>query len=396
MNNVSFIDMCPLDLNAKVSPYFNITWAQAVEHPVQQFQGPSYLRADVGGALLPWVYTFVVLLLHIPVVVIRVVRWQTVQVWCLVATLFTITITMQAYVSTAFREQEILTWTPLLLVIDAGSMAQVLCLVVEEFSLLTRLGHAFVTRVYASPLKTDDEAKEPDESNHEAVEIDAVTTARDHSVSSKHEELPPLFTSKPLYIAIVALLLLTTVLILQTLGLAHATKSVNSASPSVSWCSPYFQPFAVAVLDGNCNVFAVNKAFMKGIGCIVIPGKQQSVWLWATVAGTGVAMILELIDVTVLATVNSGARWRGVKMRRPWCTMIAGLVVLALILMFGVVYSTSLPAGIAEDVWVVTAVADVYVYQRVLGTAGLRGAMLVWNDGVFGAWGHTYYGSWHS
>ena len=83
-------------------------------------------------------------------------------------------------------------------------------------------------------------------------------------------------------------------------------------------------------------------------------------------------------------------------MRRPWCTMIAGLVVLALILMFGVVYSTSLPAGIAEDVWVVTAVADVYVYQRVLGTAGLRGAMLVWNDGVFGAWGHTYYGSWHS
>ena len=152
MDSVSFVNMCRLDLNAEVSPYYNVTWAQAVAHPVQHFQGPSYLRADIGGALLPWVYTFVVLLLHIPVVIIRVVRWQTVQVWCLVATLFTITITVQAHVSTVFRAKEILTWPPLLLVIDAGSMAQVLCLIVEDFSLLTRLGHACGPPAYPTTL----------------------------------------------------------------------------------------------------------------------------------------------------------------------------------------------------------------------------------------------------
>ena len=76
--------------------------------------------------------------------------------------------------------------------------------------------------------------------------------------------------------------------------------------------------------------------------------------------------------------------------------MIAGLVILALILMFGIIHSTSLPPGISEDVWVVTEVEDVYIYQGVLGIAGPRGAMLVWNDGIFGGWGHTFHGSWHA
>lgn len=134
-------------------------------------------------------YTFVILLLHIPVVIIRIVRWQTVQVWCLVATLFTITITVQAYISAAFRAQEIFTWTPLLLVIDAGSMAQVLCLIVEEFSLLTRLGRACVP---ARLPNNGDKANELSDSDHEAIEIEALTAARDHSVSSNHKEHPPL------------------------------------------------------------------------------------------------------------------------------------------------------------------------------------------------------------
>ena len=163
MNNVLFLNMCPLDPNATVSPYSNITWAQATVHPVQQYPGPAYLRADIGGALLPWVYTIVVLLIHIPVVIIRVVRWQTVQIWCLVATLFTIAVTIQAYVSTGFRAQEILTWTPLLLVIDAGSMAQVLCLIVEQFSLLTRLRHAYI---HAAPFKHGHKANEPADPDH--------------------------------------------------------------------------------------------------------------------------------------------------------------------------------------------------------------------------------------
>ena len=39
---------------------------------------------------MPWVYTAIILVLHIPVVIIRVVRWEAVQTWCLIATSFTV------------------------------------------------------------------------------------------------------------------------------------------------------------------------------------------------------------------------------------------------------------------------------------------------------------------
>ena len=59
------------------------------------------------------------------------------------------------------------------------------------------------------------------------------------------------------------------------------------------------------------------------------------------------------------------------------------------------VYASVLPPGVGERVWVVTQVgAEVVVYEGELGTAGLRGAMIGWNDGVFQGWGNTYFGSW--
>ena len=69
---------------------------------------------------MPYVYTAIILIVHIPVVIIRVVRWETVQTWCLVTTFFTITLTVQSYISTKFAADKVLTWTPLVLVIDAG------------------------------------------------------------------------------------------------------------------------------------------------------------------------------------------------------------------------------------------------------------------------------------
>lgn len=121
-------DLCPLDANATVAPGTNVTWGQATAQPVEVFRGSSYLRPDVGGALLPWVYTIVILLVHIPVLVIRVVRWEVVQNWCLAGTLLSVVITCQGYSSTGFRQEMILTSTPILLIIDAGSMEQVIFL----------------------------------------------------------------------------------------------------------------------------------------------------------------------------------------------------------------------------------------------------------------------------
>ena len=393
----SSLDLCPLNLNDTVTTSSNITWAQAVDQPIRDFDGPSYLRPDIGmhfcrirqcdgdistvlteaysgGALVPWVYSIVILLVHIPVVIIRVVKWEAVQTWCLGATIFTIAITSQAFASTGFRSDKILTWTPLLLIIDAGSMAQVLFLVFEDYSLLTRLRHTIKP---PQPL----DAEKPFVHDPEAAKSD-------------DSDSRILFTSKPLYIALASALLLITIFTLQFLGLHHAIPAAAQPSPSVSWCSPIFQPFGLAVLDGNCNVWPIQQTFAKGVGCILIPGHQQKAWLKATVAGTGLSIALEFIDIAILATVHSGTRWRGVKMRRPWCTMFGGLAVLGLILVFGVVYSTILPPGISEKVWIVTDAGAVTVYQGKLGTAGLRGAMIGWNDGVFQGWGGTYFGSW--
>ena len=355
-------------------------------------------EAFSGGALVPWVYSIVILLVHIPVVIIRVVKWESVQTWCLGATVFTIAITAQAFASTRFRSDKILTWTPLLLVIDAGSMAQILFLIVEEYEIITRLRHAVMppqAKPSEEPFLNDEEAGKSGDPNEHVVVATRIRSPTPSSTtaptSSSH---PPLFTSRPLYIAFIAFLLLISIFTLQFLGLHHAVNAAKQSAPSVSWCSPIFQPFGVAVLDGNCNVWPILQTFSKGVGCILIPGNQEMAWLKATVAGTGLSIALELIDICILATVHSGTRWRGIKMRRPWFTMFSGVAVLGLILVFGVVYSTILPPGISEKVWIVTDAGAVTVYEGELGTAGLRGAMIGWNDGVFQGWGTTYFGSW--
>ena len=43
----SSLDLCPLSLNDTVTPSSNITWSQAVDQPIRQLDGPSYLRPDI-------------------------------------------------------------------------------------------------------------------------------------------------------------------------------------------------------------------------------------------------------------------------------------------------------------------------------------------------------------
>lgn len=401
LSSASIFDLCPLDLNETITNSSNITWAQVTNQTILQFGAPSYLRPDVGGALLPWIYSIVVLIVHIPIVIIRVVKWQTVQTWCLAATAFTIALTAQAYKSTGFGADKILTWTPLLLVIDAGSMAQVTFLIIEQYSLLTRLRHAINPRNRTSPDDASLLLREYDNtSKFSTLEAGVSIQLHERNPSSTPipftplpPPFPPLFTSQPLYLALTAILLLFCVFILQILGITHALDSSHLPAPPVSWCSPIFQPFGITVLDGNCNNWPITESFGKGVGCINISGAQQLSWLQATVAGTAIAIVLELLDCVILASVHTSTRWRGIKMRRPWFTMFSGIAVLGLVLIFGITYASMLPPGISERVWVVTQAGGVTVYEGELGPAGLRGAMIGWNDGVFKAWGSTYMGT---
>ncbi|KAI9880158.1 MAG: hypothetical protein M1830_004977 [Pleopsidium flavum] len=455
------MDFCnKLDFNSTI-PNTDLQYGQVVGGPIYNLTGSSYLRPDIGGALLPWIYTAIVIVIHIPTVIIRVQRWETVQTWCLAATFLTVVLYSQAYVSTGFAADQVLTWTPLLLVIDAGSMLQVFVLVVEAGSLITRSKtevaavqlnlkrrytklksriHSIHLRRRSQPrCSATSEVEVKYRADEEIVQAAATTIAilnHDSPVEAKqsshilpeihydvahsdilprspqiptqaetgfvtslsnqeHKAVGPLKKDRAFWVAIGSLTLFIAIFILQILGLQAAAKENEGEIPSVSWCSPIFQPFGVAVMDGDCHVYPVHQTFNKGMGCIHIPGVQQMSWIKATLIVTSMTLIMEAIDLLILILVNSDSRWAEVKMRRPWCTIFGGMAVLGVTLLYGIRYSYELPPGITERVIVVMDVhKDISLYAGTLETAGLRGAIIGWNDGLFSGWGTTYFGSW--
>lgn len=206
----------------------------------------------------------------------------------------------------------------------------------------------------------------------------------------------PLRKELAVFIALGSLSLLVAIIVLQLLGVINAKRALNTNPlPSVRWCSPLFRPFGVAVRDGNCNIHVIDQvkdAVSKGISCINLPGVQQGDWLKGTYYGTIVGIVLEAVDICILAFVSSDWRPRLVRMRRPWCTMFCGVAVLAVMLIFGIMYAQSLPPGITQKVWVVISVERPTVFSAQLEPAGLRGAIIGWHDGLFEGWHRTYFG----
>lgn len=132
-----------IDLCGNLTVQYNgssIPWADLVQTGIRQLPAATaaYLRPD-RQALLPWIYTLIILVIHLPVVIVRVVRWETVQLWCLLTTLLTVVVYAQAYSSTRFSAEQVLVWTPLLLLIDSGSMAQIFFLIIEDYHLWSRV-----------------------------------------------------------------------------------------------------------------------------------------------------------------------------------------------------------------------------------------------------------------
>ena len=440
------MDLCP-SISNLIIPNTSLQWGSAFHSPLYNLTGSSYLRPDIGGALLPWIYTAVVIVVHIPTVVIRVQRWETVQTWCLAATLLTVVLYAQAYVSTGFAADQVLTWTPLLLVIDAGSMLQLFVLVVEAGGLVTRvraevgvwggglrrvrgrirfgclrrrreqrpelvgkmhgadeeMGQVMITRAAVSEQGTSGEGDgqlrtslyDVSSTSPRIEPVGVETIPAGLRLEPEHRASTPLRKERIFWVAIASLTLFIAVFVLQLLGLQAAARENRGKPPSVSWCSPIFQPFGIAVLDGDCNIYPVDQTFNKGIGCIHILGVQQMAWIKGTLIVTSITLILEAADLLILVLVNSKSKWAEVKMRRPWCTIFGGMAVLGVTLLYGIRYSYELPPGITERVVVVMDVhGDVSMYAGTLATAGVRGAIIGWNDGLFSSWGTTYFGAW--
>ncbi len=117
-----------------------LRWDHVAEAGIQPLPSTvqSYLRPET-QVLLPWLYTLIILVVHIPPFIVRVVHWETVQIWCLAATFLTVLVYAQAYASTRLSAEQVLVWTPLLLPIDAASMVQIFFLISEDYHLWPRI-----------------------------------------------------------------------------------------------------------------------------------------------------------------------------------------------------------------------------------------------------------------
>ncbi|KAK9415981.1 hypothetical protein SUNI508_09941 [Seiridium unicorne] len=195
---------------------------------------------------------------------------------------------------------------------------------------------------------------------------------------------------------IFSLLLFIGLVVLQIIGLASAVQGLPiKDSLQSTWCSPMLESFALVIVDGNCHMHDVSSSASKGIGCTMLSGEKQSGWLTGTVAFLTVSLILELVDMLVLILVDSHAKWRQVKMRRPWCTMFCGISILILYVIYGLLEASRLPSGMPEVVWVFRREPSLQittVCQGAVTPAGARGSIMGWTDGFLSNWGRAYFG----
>jgi hypothetical protein len=112
-------------------------WNESIQHIVDC--GATYIRPDNGCSLQPWLLVVFQIIIHSPAVLVRMARWERVQIFSLALASVNIAIYIQAYVSTGLTAHQVLVWTPLTLILDAGSLLQVLVLIIEGIGLRTFL-----------------------------------------------------------------------------------------------------------------------------------------------------------------------------------------------------------------------------------------------------------------
>jgi hypothetical protein len=448
------------------------TWGSVDRSALKDFTVTSYLRPDTGAALLPWVYTIVAIVIHVPVVIVRATRWDIVQNWCLVSTFLIIMVYVLAYISTNFAADQILVWTPLVLIIDAGSMLQIFFLVLETESLringsiflferpggvglLGRLRRKIswadrgsssdpappnpgtgrpadedhqMNEIAPNPpeaqnINNENHSPENEEMNNDNQEQipnepadqlapliegqqvqeeaninngnrDPAANRADDRQNLLHAELVKGWENPAPYIAIASLFLFLAIIVLQILGLHAAFRARKGGqTPLVSWCSPVFQPFGVATVDGDCHIYKINQSTTRGIGCIRIPGVWQRRWLTGTIVGIILSLIFEIVDFIILSYFGVNDKRGCIKWQRPWATMIGGLVILGITLVYGLEYASGLPPGITEHVTIAINVNGTKAFNAKLTNSGLRGTIIGWNDGLFDSWKEKYTGS---
>ncbi|KAF2421114.1 hypothetical protein EJ08DRAFT_702190 [Tothia fuscella] len=436
------ITLCPnLSSNVIIAGYSLALWNESLSN-IHPCGGNTYLRPDAGGALQPYPWTFLQILVHAPVCIVRLARFETTQIWSLCVAALNIGIAIQAYKSTGLSPAEVLVWTPVALILDAGAMLQIHILILEQLGdrnplrrfvkLVAKPFRPFAMSVFESLMGArgtesreqgdrDGQTESQGEKNGQEMRYSAVSpmdvndperanstitivanaTQTDTPLSRPPAEQPPTQTKHGerglTTIASLALLMFLFILVIQIFGLAKAVQGTWVSNLNATWCSPDFQPGALAVIDGNCNVRHLNESSSSGIGCVWLPAFQQKAWLTNTIVILSISLVLQLVDLCVLSLSDGRDKiWHSkVKLQRPWLTTFAGMIILVVLANGGVNYANSLPDGITARVLVLRRDESLDVFPVCEGrlvSPGLRGAIIGYFDGLLNSWSTWYYG----
>lgn len=124
---------CPVNSTIIGNPGLGYHWGDFYDSYVtaKSCAAPSYIRPDHAGSILPWPYTIAWFLVHFPVTLIRVHRWERVQALSLILAVMTIAFQLQAYAN-GLGPEAVLVWMPIFVVLDIGAMMQLVFLIIED------------------------------------------------------------------------------------------------------------------------------------------------------------------------------------------------------------------------------------------------------------------------
>lgn len=339
----------------------------------------SYIRPDSGDAFIPWIYSLVLLLVHIPSVVVRIIKFESSQLLSILLAIYSVSLTSLEYKSTMFDPSKIYVWTPIALTIDVGAIMHIVSVILEKHK--TEISKWIRSR--NTPNQDDEGDYIP------LTRGGAQMSPCPSSLRQPREERSPV----PLLIfcLVVSLLCLGGLVALQIIGMIQAFLAYSTRRHEqfqVPWCSPAFQ-LGTKIFDRNCNVYPIDNRVGLGIGCIELPGKMGS-WLLTTGMIVAFELLGQLVDLAILTWAHAESTFQGVKMKRPWVTMILGLGIWGVLIGAGIVQTQKQPIITGPQLGIVTTSGNCTcaVYP-----GGLRSSIIAWSDGVFNGWGSLYAGS---
>lgn len=355
--------------------------------------GSSYLRPDKGFTVIPWLYSLILLSLHLPLVFIRIVKWEAGQWLTIMMALFSIGLIIVEYSSTHLNAEIVFVWTPIILAIDVGAVLQVFILVLERDGERLPIWHKLMTwvhwrsgrRAYSVQLSTfpanDPQAlAQPNAIPHHDAQTIAQPLIGTENVVAVH------------FVLLMSVFCFITLVLLQFIGLISTGAALHRALQGgmhEKWCSPAFLDHT-QVFDLSCHNYTIFLESDNAVGCIRVAG-TQSAFLKATLTVLVIEFVLEILDATLLLMTGTDAKvLKSVKLKRPWFTMFFGIGIWLALIGIGVSRGKNGALPLTEGYHVLTGVGE--PCKASLHAAGLRGAIIAWSDGAFSAFGTAYIG----